>query len=115
MEPSGSKLPKLLVVDVVVVSFEEVEATNKVETSPDGETRLDLSQGHPQKSVDGVEIQSTLRRTALLLGRIAASVARQDTTPRCADRRTNTSSSSQVRNEEANQRQSKFDGGSQLS
>ena len=104
MEPSGSKLPKLLVVDKIVVNFEEVDATNKVETSPDGETRLDLSQGHPQKPVDGVEVQSTPRRTAPLLERIATSVARQDTTPRCADHQTKTPGSRQVRNGEADQR-----------
>ena len=105
MEPSGSKLPKLLVVDVVVVNLEEVEATNKVKTSPDGETRLDLSQGHPLKPVDGVEVQSTPRRTAPLLERIATSVARPDTLAKCADHRTNTPSSSQVQNEGAGQRQ----------
>ena len=105
MEPSGSKLPKLLVVDVVVVNLEEVEATNKVKTSPDGETRLDLSQGHPQKPVDGVEAQSTPRRTAPLLERIATSVARLDTMAKCAGQRMKTPSSSQVRNEEAGLRQ----------
>ena len=105
MEPSGSKLPKLLVVDVVVVNLEEVEATNKVKTSPDGETRLDLSQGHPLKPVDGVEVQSTPRRTAPLLERIATSVARLDTMAKCAGQQMKTPSSSQVRNEEAGLRQ----------
>jgi hypothetical protein len=99
MEPSGSKLPKLLA--VVVVNFEEVEATNKVETSPEGKAGLDLSQGHPQMPVDGVEVQSTPRKTAQHPKRTAISVERQDTTAKCADQRTKTPSSSQVRDEEA--------------
>ena len=91
MEPSGStlsKLPKLLAKDVAVVKFEEVEATNKVKISPDGKTRLDLSQGHRQKPLDVIEVQSMPRRTALLMGRIAMSVAGLDTVAKCADHQT---------------------------